>query len=301
MRSGASSGTTVTEANRLRFHEDAEVFRELLTSTAAATEFLVRLIEKDYHCTVLLQYLADRCPDLIFKGGTCLAKIHTEFHRMSEDLDFTIPLPAGATRAQRSQLARPLGRALDGLASAIPGFRVAMPLTGANESKQYNAVVAYTSVTGAREQTIKIEAGVREPLLTPAIQGEARTLLLAPSGRPLVAAMRVPCLSYDEAMAEKLRAALSRREPAIRDFYDIDHAIRLRSFQAGDREILRLVAEKLRWTEDPVDVSARRLEALRAQVETELRPVLRPGDFDAFDLERALSAVTAVAETVQPR
>lgn len=291
----------MAEVERLRWHEDPELFRELLTSTAAATRFLPRLIEKDYHCTVVLQYLGQRCPELIFKGGTCLAKIHTAFHRMSEDLDFSIPLPAGAGRAQRSRLARSLATALHGLPAALPGFFVTTPLTGANQSKQYNAVVAYTSVTGEREQTIKIEAGVREPLVSSPILGDARTLLLGPNGRPLVAPVPVPCLSYDEAMAEKLRAALTRREPAIRDFYDVDHAARLIGLRTHDRELLHLVAQKLTWTEDPIDVSARRFDALRAQVNTELRPVLRPEDLDAFDLERAIVAVSAVAVAVQSR
>lgn len=291
----------MADVPRLRWHEDIDVFGDLLTSTAAQTDFLTRLIEKDYYCTVLLQYLTAECPALIFKGGTCLAKVHTEFHRMSEDLDFTIPLPPAASRKSRSQLAQPLRAALSRLEPSLPGFTVLTALTGANHSTQYNAVVAYTSVTGEREQTIKIEAGVREPLLTPAIQGEARTLLLAPTRRPLVEPLRVPCLSYDEAMAEKLRAALSRRDPAIRDFYDIDHAIRLRGFRATERSFLKLVGEKLKWTADPVDVSPRRFDALRAQVETELRPVLRSGDLAAFEFERALTAVTAVAEAVRPR
>jgi len=40
-----------------------------------------------YFCTVLLQYLSAAEPQLVFKGGTCLAKVHDEFFRMSEDLD----------------------------------------------------------------------------------------------------------------------------------------------------------------------------------------------------------------------
>lgn len=70
---GASCGTTVPEAARLRWHEDPNAFRDLLTLTAARTGFLVRLVEKDYFCSVLLQDLAASCPSLVFKGGTCLA------------------------------------------------------------------------------------------------------------------------------------------------------------------------------------------------------------------------------------
>jgi len=74
----------VSESGRLRWHEDPEAFRDLLTLTAARAGFLVRLVEKDYFCSVLLQYLAASCPDLIFRGGTCLAKVHAEFHRPSD-------------------------------------------------------------------------------------------------------------------------------------------------------------------------------------------------------------------------
>ena len=75
----------------IRTHEDPVLFREAVNFTAAQTRFLPRLIEKDYFCTVLLNYLAAADDTLIFKGGTCLAKVHAEFYRLSEDLDFVIP------------------------------------------------------------------------------------------------------------------------------------------------------------------------------------------------------------------
>lgn len=203
---GASSGTTLADSARIRWHEDPEAFRDLLTLTAVRTGFLVRLVEKDYFCTVLLEYLAASCPGMVFKGGTCLAKVHTEFHRMSEDLDFTIPVPAGSVRSMRSRLAEELKHAMAGLERRLPGLRTVTALRGANNSTQYNATVAYTALGGQQEETIKIEAGLREPLLLPAIRGEARTLLLGPaSDRPLVPSLALACLSHDEAMAEKLR------------------------------------------------------------------------------------------------
>ena len=71
----------------LRLHEDRERFGEALNFTEAETNFPARLVEKDYFCTVILEYLAMRVPGLVFKGGTCLAKIHANFFRLSEDLD----------------------------------------------------------------------------------------------------------------------------------------------------------------------------------------------------------------------
>ena len=81
------------------------MFLEALNFTAAHTGFSAQLIEKDYFCTVLLQYLATTGV-LVFKGGTCLAKVHTGFYRLSEDLDFTIPLPVDANRKQRVKRSR---------------------------------------------------------------------------------------------------------------------------------------------------------------------------------------------------
>jgi hypothetical protein len=74
--------------------------------------------------------------------------------------------------------------------------------------------------------TIKLEIGLREPLLHPVFSGGAKTILLSPSsGDSLVEPLKLRSISRLEAFAEKFRAALSRREVAIRDFYDLDYAI----------------------------------------------------------------------------
>ena len=179
----------------------------------------------------------------------------------------------------------------------LPGFRTVTAVSGANNSTQYNAVVAYTSRIGQQEETIKIEAGVREPLMTPAIRGEARTLLLGPgSDHALIPAMPLACLSHAEAMAEKLRAALSRRDAAIRDFYDVDHAVHRRSYRVGDPAFLTLVRRKLELPgNSAVDLSKVRFADLRSQLDTALKPVLRPEDFASFDLDRAFATVAEVA------
>ena len=109
-------------------------------------------------------------------------------------------------------------------------------------------------------------------------------------------ALPVPCLSGEETIAEKLRAALSRREVAIRDFYDIDYAVRRLSLNVLEPDLVGLVKEKLAVSgNDPVDVSAARLVALRPQLEAQLRPVLRARDLAEFDLERAFATVANVA------
>jgi predicted nucleotidyltransferase component of viral defense system len=285
----------------IQAHEDPVLFREAVNFTAAQTRFLPRLIEKDYFCTLLINYLTAADPSLVFKGGTCLAKVHATFYRLSEDLDFVIPTPYDASRAQRRNLAVHLKEAVGRIEADLKTFRIVEPLLGANNSTQYIAEIAYLSLLSNLEASIKIEVGLREPLLTPVYKGMARTLLLNPiTGWPMVTAISVSCLSREEAMAEKLRAALSRREVAIRDFYDIDYAVRRLDLDLQDPALLDLVRRKLSIPgNEPVDVSGGRLTALRQQLTSQLKPVLRAQDFEDFDLESVFQKVAAVPSLLE--
>jgi len=161
--------------------------------------------------------------------------------------------------------------------------------------------LGYSSLLGPKEETVKIEVGLREPLLTPSLQAEVRTLLLDPvSELPLVPLLSVECLSWQEAMAEKLRAALSRRDVAIRDFYDIDHAVHRLGSHVLRPGFVELVRKKLAVPgNESIDVSVGRLNNLRLQVDPELRPVLRARDFAEFNLERAFAEVVEVAAALE--
>ena len=120
-------------------------------------------------------------------------------------------------------------------------------------------------------------------------------MLLDPiSGQSLVDAFPVLCLSYQEAMAEKLRAALTRRDVAIRDFFDVDYAVRNGALDTADPALLDLLRRKLQVPGTAaVDVSPDRVGQLRGQLEAELRPVLRERDFAQFDLGRAVATIPA--------
>jgi len=289
----------MTEPIGLNLHEDEALFRETVNFTASRTGFNARLIEKDYFCTVLLGYLAEHGGDrLVFKGGTCLAKVHAGFYRLSEDLDFTIPLPVDANRTQRRQAVAEIKDAVAGVADRIPALTTIKPLAGANNSTQYNGAVAYQSPTTGQPETILTEASVREPLLMPAVTASARTLLLDPiSGGAAVGAVEARCISMDEAMAEKFRAALSRKEVAIRDFYDLEYAVKHIELDPASDHIANLVLQKLSVPGNlPVDVGAQRLADLKRQLDTRLRTVLRESDFQTFDLDRAIRLVVTMAE-----
>lgn len=285
----------------IRWHADEpEVLREAIRFTGEETGFAARLIEKDYFCSVLLEYLAANSSVLTFKGGTCLAKVHAGFFRLSEDLDFSISTPVDASRADRRQHSADLKKLVGQIPRQLPIFRIVEPLVGANASTQYNAVIGYESLLDNHVEPVNIEVGLREPTLKAAERGQARTALLNPiNGQSLIAPFPVRSLSYAEAMAEKLRAALCRREVAIRDFFDVDHAERTGAFDPMEPALLKLLKRKLAMPgTGAMDVSDERLRQLQRQLDAQLRPVLREQEFAQFDLQRSTATVRRVAEAL---
>jgi predicted nucleotidyltransferase component of viral defense system len=283
----------------IRWHDEAPLdLREAIRFTGEETGFAPRLIEKDYFCSVILEALAEADVPLVFKGGTCLAKVHSGFFRLSEDLDFSIPTAPGSTRGDRSRAIAPVKKVVAALPARIPGLETLTPLEGHNASTQYNATWSYRSLLAPRTETIAIEIGLREPTLTPPERAQVHTLLLHwAQGGALLQTFPALCLTYTEAMAEKLRAALSRQEVAIRDFFDVDHAVRVGGLDVTGAALLRLLRAKLAVPgTSAVNVSAERLDDLRQRVDAELRPVLRPRDFELFDVDRAFGIVRGVAE-----
>ena len=283
----------------IRWHEEApEELREAIRFTGEELGFAPRLIEKDYFCSVILEALAEADVPLVFKGGTCLAKVHSGFFRLSEDLDFSIPTASDSTRDVRSRAFAPVKEVIAALPTRIPGLEALTPLEGHNASTQYNATLGYRSLLAPRTETIAIEIGLREPTLTPPERFQVHTVLLHwVQGGALLETFPARCLTYAEAMAEKFRAALSRQEVAIRDFFDIDHAVRVAGLDVAGAEFLRLLRIKLAVDgTGAVNVSPERLDHLRQQVDAQLRPVLRPREFDLFDADRAFGIVRGVAE-----
>jgi predicted nucleotidyltransferase component of viral defense system len=287
------------EPHRTWYHDDVQRFRESLTFTEARSGFSARLIEKDYYCTLVLADLCERFERaLVFKGGTCLSKVHAEFFRLSEDLDFSIATPSNATRSDRRRAVAPIDAHFSEMPKRLAYLEVTLPFTGHNNSKQYNGRLAYSSVITGEREFINVEVSLREEIVLPSQLLPARTLLLdALSGRPALPPSHVYVLQYAEAYAEKIRAALTRPVPAIRDFFDIDHALQGARLDRNP-ELLALVAKKLSTAaNDPVDLTETKLAILQGQLITDLRPVLRAADYQVFDLERAFAALQEIIST----
>ena len=291
---------TNRDAKPINIHEDTTLFREALNHTAATTEFPPRLIEKDYFCTVLLAFLANETDALVFKGGTCLAKVYAGFYRLSEDLDFAISTPISGSRATRSRQATPLKTLWLAMPKHLQCFRLVEPLRGANNSTQYVGTTEYKSVLTGQTEGIKCEISLREPMLGPVHAEGAATILCDPiTGNAAVPIVRVMCICRMEAFAEKARAALTRREPAIRDYYDLDHAVQMSLLKPDDGEFMDTIRRKLATPgNDPIDVSEKRREQLLRQLEANLKPVLRERDYRVFDLQRAFKIAESIARAL---
>jgi predicted nucleotidyltransferase component of viral defense system len=279
---------------------DPDIFREALAHSEAAMGFTATLIEKDYYCSLVLQYFFDSATSLVFKGGTCFSKVYADFYRLSEDLDFIIPVTADMSRNQRRAEMDPVKRVFEKLPNIVPGVAISEPLVGHNESRQYIGYLEYQSVVIEKEEKIKVEVGVREPLLSSVESRTARTIVVNPfSGQPLLPTFTVHAMAVKEAYAEKLRAAMTRKDPAIRDFFDLSYAVREIGLDFQDPDFLSMVEAKLEVPGNaPVNVSAERKRELDRQLEGQLKPVLRPADFVRFNLEEAFDLVCRIAEAV---
>ena len=285
----------------LDYHERPDAFRQAIDFTEASLRFNARLVEKDYYCSLVLLELDDAFQHgLVFKGGTSLSKVHSDFYRLSEDLDFAISMEADALRSVRRKRIAALKELIDGLPEQLAGIQLTEPLGGHQQSRQYIGRLSYESVVTGQAEFITVEISLREPVLEAVERQPARTLLADPLRTRPLDPITVSVLSFRETFAEKFRAAMTRRDPAIRDYYDIDYAVRSGKLDPSEDSLLELLRHKLAVPgNDPVNVSNVRFSALQRQIESQLGPVLRAGDIEEFDLRRAFEIVTTIAARLQ--
>lgn len=267
--------------------------------TAAETGFAAPLIEKDYYCSLVLKEIfSNPSHDLVFKGGTLLNKVHVGFYRLSEDLDFSISVSASATRNDRSKLMKSIKATLEKFEDGYEGLSLASSFKGYNDSSQYNACIEYNSDSTLNKGTILFEIGLREEILIEPLMLEAKTLVRDPINNALlIDPYPVRCLTKIEAYAEKLRAALTRKKPAIRDLFDLDYAIAQKIIDINDAQFQ--VLAKIKLTKPDlleIDLSDTKKQILTTQLEAQLRPVLREQDYERFDFEKAWTGMIRVAE-----
>lgn len=265
--------------------------REALNYTSQKTGFSSSLIEKDYYCSLILKLLYEEenlKNYLIFKGGTLLAKGYFEFFRMSEDLDFSVDNSFCNERNDRRKIASYLRTTVPHILEKL-NLREVSAFRGFNESTQYNGIFGYDSLVGPSE-TIKFEVGFRGDLFFQPEKVNLETLLEDPFSRDkVIKPFPVMALSKNETYAEKFRAALTRKNPAIRDFFDIEKILES-GFNIFEESFIELVKNKISFDSHAnIDLTLEKRKILESQIITDLRPVLKLNE--DFNLEKTWSSI----------
>ncbi len=161
---------------------------------------------------------------------------------------------------------------------------------GFNNSKQYVFKVKYPSILTAKDGIIKIEISLRQPPHDKPVHIEIKHFYQDPfTGEDLFPSGKILSLSWNEAVAEKLKRAISRKDVAIRDYYDL-WCIAEFGFDFYNEKFIKLFKRKVAdegYTGDyrkDFGLSQDKLSLLRRQVGTDLMPVIRAGE--SFDLDK---------------
>lgn len=287
-------------------HRDKEKFSDVIYRVVRETGFPAQLVEKDYYLTLILSRINDLSSDLVFKGGTCLNKIYYSYYRLSEDLDFSMKLPAATvTRGQRHKSIQPVK---DGIENFVTQFDLqidGMESAGRNESKQYVYNFVYDSALLPSQRRIKFEIGLRfNPILEVETHPVRHKFLHPFTGEPLFDGGKLICLSLKEIVSEKLRAAALREVIVPRDFYDLDFIVR-QGFDLADRGLHALFLKKIKEDEGDPDPARYRvnlgrsdqeIKDMKSRIETELFDVLTVKERAYFDLDVALKRINAAMD-----
>ena len=281
---------------------DREKLKDIIPVIAGKMKFRPAIVEKDYHLTVVLNKIEGLLTDkIVFKGGTLLNKAHLNYHRLSEDLDFTYNAQF-TSRPQRSKAITPIRE-------KMPSFLKTLGLTsdkpegeGFDNSRQYVFKVKYPSVLMNKDDMIKIEISLRQHPIEKPVNTEIKHFYQDPfTGEDLFPSGKVLSLSWKEAVAEKLKAAISRRDVAIRDYYDLWYISEF-GFDFYDKNFIKLFKRKVTDEgyageyKENFGLSADNIALLRKQIDGLLKPVIRAGE--EFDLDKVLERFNMILQKV---
>jgi predicted nucleotidyltransferase component of viral defense system len=270
---------------------DKKILKDVIYYLSDEQGFIASVIEKDFHLTRILngvnEYLSN---DIVFKGGTLLNKVYLNYHRLSEDLDFAYRGNTDlSTRGKRSKAITPIRE-------KMPTFLDRLELTsdnpqgkGFNNSTQYLFDIQYQSVLLDKKENIKLEISLRHPPFLEPEQVIIKHFFQDPfTGEDLIEQGKVLALSLEESVAEKLKAAISRPIPAIRDYYDLWHFIRSR-FDFNRSYFLEMVDKKLRLDgyerdySQNLGLSEQAIKELKKSKNTDLVLIIRIDEKFALD------------------
>ncbi len=255
----------------------------LILQQASSDLGLIYKYEKDFLLTLILIKFWEKYPDLIFKGWTCLNKVYFPYFRLSEDLDFVINQDLG--RAARQTLLREYE---EGFVSdlRVLGLTLRAERTKYDEHRLAMFTFEYSSIFDNSIQTIKIDISLKSSLICWAKKLPIQSIYMDQFLEEPIFSQdhTISCIDLTESIAEKMRAALTRREPAIRDFFDIWYVRSFSDFDFESPEFRSLLAHKLAEVQYEYTLEEHK-SLLERQIITDLKPVLTSDhgfDFDTI-------------------
>lgn len=283
---------------------DRATLEKVLPVIAQKHQFRLEVLEKDYYLTLILNSVESHLSDkLVFKGGTLLNKIHLNYHRLSEDIDFSYLNPDGlGARSKRSRAITPIREKMPVLLKLL-GLKSENPEgEGFNNSTQYVFNISYPSFISGKDENIKLEVSLRQAPIDKPVHNVITHFYKDPfTDKDLIPRNRILSLSLKEAVAEKLKAAITRRDAAIRDYYDL-WFIAEAKFDFKDKHFISIFRKKLENENYEGDYSnnfglrGETVELLRKQIETELMPVIRVGE--SFDLDKVFRRFNGILREI---
>jgi predicted nucleotidyltransferase component of viral defense system len=268
---------------------------KIIPVLAQKHNFRLEIVEKDYYLTLVLNNVGSHLSDkLVLKGGTLLNKIHLGYNRLSEDLDFTYLNKEQLTsRSKRSRAIIPIRENMPEFLKFL-GLKSEKPEgQGFNNSTQYIFNISYPSFISGKDENIKIEVSLRQGPIDNPVYNSIKHFYQDPfTGKDLIPANKILSLSLNEAVAEKLKAAITRRDLVIRDYYDLWY-IAETNFDFHSKPFVAIFKKKLEDDDYEGDyrhdfgLDKNAIELLYRQVETDLIPVVRMAEH--FDLKKVFA------------
>jgi len=248
------------------------------------------LLEKDFYLTVILFKLAELNHGLVFKGGTCLNKCYLGYYRLSEDLDFIHIQSGKRNRNGRKADFNEIEKLVYTVIAGLPGMTCGT-VQKFDEHHQLRIDIHYESFF-IDNASIKFEVTHRYPLYMEAETRSVQHMFRHPiTNTPYRDSASILCISLEEAVAEKIRACLTRKNPAIRDFFDLWFIKYYSEMDLTGTSFIHLVQNKIKESSGIIDIDELYL-ILMKQIEEELKPTINK--IYEFDLENIISFIQEV-------
>src|SRR3989344_6138518 len=205
-------------------------------------------IEKDFYLTLILNEISKSIDEdkkspfskLVFKGGTLLTRTHLNYHRISEDIDFTYLENEKLNKISSKQRKKAITTFTDELVGEIDKIskKFNLDFSTNKKDKKYCRVmdrknvyvfkVHYRPVYGS-EESIKLEVNFNDELVYPFLFEDIKHLfnielikdLDFSEGIKIRIRKNIPCYDLKEIAGEKIRAILTRPAIKERDFFDL--------------------------------------------------------------------------------